>query len=344
MTVLEVFGVIIGAIIVGILLFKVILETWALFGDFPKRLTTFRKRYWWTMAKTITSLIFLLYGTWTLYCIYQFTNGDSWAAKLLAGITLALFSAILLGFTVKIWRVAHKYKKLEGDASALYEDKTVWVKYSLFYDGYKKTYWWLFVPSLLYMFAKGCVIAGANGHGMVQSIGQLVVEALMLILLLWSRPYERKSGNWINIVIQIVRVLSVVCIFVFVEQLGIAQTTKTVTGVVLIVMQSVLSLVLAILIAVNSIIICCKENPHRRQRKAAEKLNGNRSRSGRDLDALTPLDAQNSLLEYPAEYKGGRRASFVAMNPLASPRRGYNPISSRHNAPERLLDDAASMG
>jgi hypothetical protein len=272
MTVLLIFAIVIAAITVGILLFKVILETWALFGSFPKSLTNFRKRYWWLLAKTITNLILILYGVWTLYCVYQFTNGDSWAAKLLAGVTLGIFTAILAFFTWKIWQLANRFKKLEGDATGLFEDKEIWRKYSLFYDAYKKSYWWIFVPSIVYMFAKGCVIAGADGHGLVQTSGQLIIESLLLILLLWSRPYSLKSGNWINIIIQVVRVLSVVCILVFVEQLGISQTTKTISGLVLVVMQSVLTAVLAILIAVNAIIICCRDNPHRKKRKEAGKF------------------------------------------------------------------------
>lgn len=269
MTVLLVFVVIVAAIIVGILLFKVILETWALFGTFPKRLTSFRKRYWWVIAKTVINLILIVYGVWTLYCVYQFTNGDSWAAKLLAAVTLVGFTSILAFFTFKIWRLARKFKKVEGDASALFEDKETWRKYSLFYENYKKTYWWVFVPAIVYMFAKGCVIAGAEGHGMYQTVGQLIIESLLLALLLFSRPYTRKTGNWINIIIQVVRVLSVVCILVFVEELGVAQSTKTITGVVLIVMQSVLTGLLAILIAVNALVVCIKENPHRKRRKAA---------------------------------------------------------------------------
>lgn len=271
MTVLLVFAVVIASIAVGILLFKVILETWALFASFPKNLTGFRKRYWWFMAKTIINLILLLYGVWTLYCVYQFTNGDSWAAKTLAGVTLTLFTAILGFFTFKIWQLAQESKKTEGDVSALFENKKLWVKYGLFYENYKKSYWWLFVPTIVYMFVKGCIIAGGDGHGLFQAAGQLAVEAVLLILLLWSRPYTLKSGNWINISIQVVRVLSIICILVFVEQLGINQTTKTITGVVLIVMQSVLTGVLAILIAVNALIVCCKVNPHRKRRKEAGK-------------------------------------------------------------------------
>ena len=53
------------------------------------------------------------------------------------------------------------------------------------------------------------------------------------------------------------------------EKLGIAQTTKTITGVVLIAVQTSLTAILAILIAVNAIITCCKENPHRKRRKEA---------------------------------------------------------------------------
>jgi len=272
MTVLLIFAIVLAAITVGILLFKVILETWALFGSFPKRLTSFRKRYWWTLAKTITNLILLLYGVWVLYCVYQFKNGDSWAAKTLAGVTLGAFTAVLAFFTWKIWSIAHKFKKLEGSPGALYDNKEVWRKYSIFYENYKKNYWWIFIPAIVYMFARGCVIAGADGHGLAQAAGQLIVEAMLLIVLLWSRPYSLKSGNWINIVIQVVRVLSVVCILVFVEELGMSQTTKTVTGLVLVVVQASLTGVLAILIAVNAIIICCKENPHRKKRKEAGKF------------------------------------------------------------------------
>ena len=372
MTVLLVFAIVVAAISVGILLLKVILETWALFGSFPKKLTNFRKRYWGLLARTITNLILILYGVWTLYCVYQFTNGDSWAAKALAAVTLAVFTAILAFFTFRIWQLARRYKKAEGDTSALFENKETWRKYSLFYDSYKRGYWWLFMPAIVYMFAKGCVIAGGNGHGLSQTAGQLIIESLMMILVLFVRPYVTKSGNWINAIIQIVRVLSVVCILVFVEELGIAQSTKTVTGVVLIAVQSVLTLVLAILIAVNSIIICCKENPHRRRRKEAgmistvntfsnaltdislEKLN-------RDLDNLTPLDARNSLLMDPVDYRNAKdppvkgyplsaydsRTSLDVVRPYrdeTSPPRSARPAWGRKESADALVSSAASMG
>ncbi|KAL2134884.1 hypothetical protein VTI74DRAFT_10519 [Chaetomium olivicolor] len=271
MTVLLIVAIVVAAIVVGILLVKVVLEFWALFGSFPKSLAGFRKHYWGSIARAITSLILLLYGIWVLYCVFQFTRGDSWAAKVLAGVTLFLFTAILAFFSWKIWSTARKLKRMNGDVAELYENKNIWVKYSLFYESYRKDYWWIFVPTILYMFVKGCVMAAADGHGMVQTVAQLIVEGVMLILLLWSRPYERRSSNVVNIAIQVVRVLSVVCILVFVEEFGIAQTTKTVTGMVLIAVQSALTGILAILIAWNAINACCKENPHRKRRKEMGK-------------------------------------------------------------------------
>ncbi|RMZ69640.1 DUF907 domain [Pyrenophora seminiperda CCB06] len=345
MTVLLVFAIIIAAITVGILLFKVILETWALFGSFPKRLTSFRKRYWWTLAKTITNLILLLYGIWVLYCVYQFKNGDSWAVKTLAGVTLAAFTGVIAFFTWKIWSIANKFKKMEGKPDVLYDDKEVWRKYSIFYENYKKSYWWIFVPTIMFTFARGCVIAGADGHGLAQAAGQLIVESLMLVMLLWARPYSLKSSTWINITISVIRVLSVVCILVFVEELGMSQTTKTVTGLILVVVQASLTGILGILIAVNAIIICCKENPHRKKRKEAEKA--------RNLDNLTPLDARNSLLMDPQEYKGtslpspfGPRTAGYDRVPLAEQNTAYNGPGGRNFGDDQghLLADASTFG
>ncbi|KAK5137182.1 hypothetical protein LTR08_000687 [Meristemomyces frigidus] len=360
MTLLLIWAIIVGAIIVLILLLKVILEAWSSFGNIPKSMESWRKRYWWRLAKVLTNLVLLLYGVWTMYCIYQFTNGDSWAAKVLAGVSLAGFTAVLAFFIWRIYTKAQEYKKLEGDASKLYEDKETWLKYNLFYENYKKSYWWIFVPVIVYMFARGAVIAGGNGHGLYQTCGQGIVEAVMLIFLLWTRPFQRKSGNWINIIIQTVRVLSVFCILVFVEELGISQTTKTITGVALIVVQASLTGILAILIAVNALIACIRENPHNKQRKLNQKLN-------RDFDDLTPLDARNSLLMEPMVQRGESgiyKAPIVTSVPFSDhkgrydyvPPRSYSPGAAtqrsisrpsrfeREDGRDRLVSTAASMG
>jgi hypothetical protein len=64
MTVLLILAIVIAVIIVGILLFKLILELWAQRGSFPQRLAGFRNHYWGTMARTIVNLILAFYGSY----------------------------------------------------------------------------------------------------------------------------------------------------------------------------------------------------------------------------------------------------------------------------------------
>jgi hypothetical protein len=248
--------------------------------------------------------------------------GDSWVAQLLAGVTLAIFTGILAWFTWKIFSTVKRLKSTEGNADALYNDKEYWVKYSLFYESYKKDYWWIFIPTIVYLFAKGCTLAVGDGNGMPQTIAQLVVESIMLGLLIFTRPFERKSSNVIGIAIQTVRVLSVACILVFVHELKIPQDSKTIAGVVLIAIQSALTGLLVILIVWNAINVLIKENPHRKRRKEMGKsfsiqipyekqlLTQPTEKAKRDMDTLTPLDARNSLL---LDRKDNNNISMFAM-------------------------------
>lgn len=185
----------------------------------------------------------ILYGTWVLYCLYQFRNGDSWGAHILAGVTLTAFTALLGFFAIRIFILARRQKALDDQQEAalrtdgehkshdlLFEEKKYMRRYGLFYDQFKTDFWWIFLPLIIYAFAKGAFIALGDGHGLIQTVGQLTCEVVLLVLLLWNRPYNSKTGNVLNSIISIVRVLSVVCLIVFVEELGIAADTKTVTG------------------------------------------------------------------------------------------------------------------
>lgn len=272
MTALLIVAIVIAAIVTCILFVKVVLEVWSLYGKFPESLIGFRNHYWRSIARTITSLILLLYGIWVLYCVFQFTLGDSWAAKLLAALSLAVFTSILAFFGFKIWITAHRLKAQHGDASKLYEEKENWLKYSMFYEAYQKSYWWLFIPMIAYTFIKGCIVAAGNGHGMAQTIVSFIVELAMLALLVFTRPFERRSTTMINIFIAVVRVLSVICVFVFVDEFNVEQTTQTVIGAVMIAIQSTLTVALALLVGWNAINASIKMNPHRKRRKDMGKF------------------------------------------------------------------------
>lgn len=177
----------------------------------------------------------------------------------------------------------------------------------------------------------------------------------MLLLLSWNRPYVAKSAQWINITIQVVRVLSIACVLIFVEELGFSQTTKTVTGVVIMAIQSGLTGLLTILIIVNAIIACIRENPHARRRREAGKLKkvlpsflpawlmtSSLEKMNRDMDDLTPLDARESLLmEHPPVVKDYREVSNFNFAGPYEPYRDQPLPKSRHSpagSTDRLVD------
>jgi len=297
MTVLLIFSIVLASVAVLILLFKLILELYAMCGKLSKPLQSFRKRYWGFLGGTMVRIILIVYGVWTIYCLYQFRRGDSWAAHILAAVTLLLFTAILAFFAIRITVLAKRAKRMEGTPAQLFEDKKNLRRYGIFYDQYKATFWWFFIPFICYLFIKGAFIALGDGHGLIQSAGQIGCEVALLILLIIGRPFNTTAGNVINICISVARVISVVGVLVFTVELQITPTTKTVTGLVLIVVQSVVTAALAILIAVNAIIVCCKENPHVKKRHAAEKA----AEEARMRDNLTPLDPRNSIID-PASY------------------------------------------
>ena len=108
----------------------------------------------------------------------------------------------------------------------------------------------------------------------------------MLTLVLFTRPFGSTQGNLINILIHSVRVIFVVFLVVFAEGMGVAQSTKTLTAVVLIVLQSVLTVFLAIVITVNAILICIRPNPQEQRIIEIEKVD-------LDVDDSIPRELHN---------------------------------------------------
>ncbi|KAK9454636.1 hypothetical protein V1511DRAFT_460240 [Dipodascopsis uninucleata] len=264
MTVLLFFAMIIGVIIVAILLFKLTLEVIAQFGTLSKSLESFRQRYWIFLGSTIVRTIVILYGTWVLYCLYQFKRGDSWATLVIAAVILGIITSIISIYSIRIFLLA-KRSYLDGNIDELYRHKP-WIRvYGLFYGQFKTRFWWFFVPAILVSFGRSAFIALADGHGLVQVIGQIAIETIFVVALLVLRPFNTRAGNIVNSIISVVRVISLVCILVFVEELGISQETTTAVGIALIIVQAVLTCLLAILIIINALISLFSKNPNKRK-------------------------------------------------------------------------------
>jgi len=349
--------IIIALIVVLILLFKVILEAWALFGNFPKGLTGFRKHYWGSMFRTVVMLINLIFPIWVLYSIDQFRQKDAWAPTLLAAVSLAIFASILGFFIVRIWITAQKQIKITGSVAGLFEDKEMWIKYSLFYDNLKRDTWWFFAVYLFYMILRNTLLGALSGMGLAQTISILTIDIIMMVVMCFLRPFEHRTENIVHIMIQVVRAASIGCVLVFVDALKVERSTQTIIGLVLVIVTAVLTVLLVGLMLFNGIYQCVKANPHRKRRKEAGKFIQSTCLLPSPLTSLpekmrneqeyflepTNTNAhkfdndsfsRDTAYKSPAITEGGpRRNSYFASSPP--------PPGMEHR---RLIDNGAGMG
>lgn len=252
MTLLIWWAIIVGVCITVILLVKLILEIWSLKGNLGDKFSSFRQQYWVILGSTLVRLIVIFYGVWVLYCFYQFKIGDSWGTRLLAGITFGILTFVLVTFTLRIIWIAHVASRQKGGLEYLFEHKPWIRRYGLFYDQFKVKYWWCFIPMLLAVFGRNAFVTLGSNNGLVQVIGQLVIDVSLTILLIVLMPFNTKMGNGINIAIQVVRVISLVLLLTFAVQLNLANMVTTGIGMALIVIQSVLTILLVVLICMNA--------------------------------------------------------------------------------------------
>ena len=65
------------------------------------------------------------------------------------------------------------------------------------YAWYRRDSWWVFIVIIFYKFALGLVLAVAEGHPTGQAVAQMIVEAPLLGILAWARPFQLcSSNNW----------------------------------------------------------------------------------------------------------------------------------------------------
>lgn len=276
MTLLIWWAIIVGICIIVILSVKVTLEIWSIRGNPKKRFEGFRKRYHIFLSTTLVRLVLIFYGIWVLYCFYQFKIGDAWGTRLLAGLLFALLTIVLLGFTVRIIYLAHTASKYHGGLEYLFAHKP-WIRmYGLFYDQFKIKYWWMFIPTLLASFGRNAFVALGYGNGLVQVIGQIVIDVILTMFYVCLRPFNTKMGNGINIAIQVVRLISLALLLTFAVQFQLNQIVATGIGMALIVVQAILTILLAVLIGVNACfglfkMTCGNRRNKKKKEKEAEK-------------------------------------------------------------------------
>ncbi|KAL8826106.1 MAG: hypothetical protein Q9191_004001 [Dirinaria sp. TL-2023a] len=119
---------------------------------------------------------------------------------------------------------------------------------------FRRTRWWFFAVWLVYEFIRACFYAGAAGQAATQVFGLLIIEFVALVAFCILRPFEGARLNVIMVYcLGFSKVTTLALSAAFDTRFNLQRITTTVIGIVIIVIQGILTIVLMIAIAVGAI-------------------------------------------------------------------------------------------
>ena len=138
-------------------------------------------------------------------------------------------------------------------ATSVHEDEEFTKKFGWLAARFRRTRWWFFGPWLLYELIRACFFGGASGNPVGQVFGLLIVEFIAFIVIIVMRPFEGQRLNALMVYLLGFSKVSTVALSAACDvRFNIARISTTVVGVVIIVIQGVLTIVLMAAIVVGA--------------------------------------------------------------------------------------------
>ncbi|KAI9682518.1 MAG: hypothetical protein M1829_000311 [Trizodia sp. TS-e1964] len=150
------------------------------------------------------------------------------------------------------WRVHHIDN--DPDRVSVHEDTDFIMKFGWLSARFRRTRWWFFAVWLTYEFVRACFYGGAAGHPLTQVFGLLLVEIIALIVIIAMRPFEGARLNALMVyLLGFSKVATLALSASFDIRFNLDRIITTVIGIVIIVIQGILTIVLLIAIVVGAI-------------------------------------------------------------------------------------------
>ncbi|KAK1139075.1 putative flavin carrier protein 3 [Aspergillus melleus] len=225
-------------------------------------LKTFRQK-WTLVAKgVIFRLVLIGFPQMLILCLWEFTQHDSPAEVLLAAVTL-LGMMLSIGFAAfRVIRLARRSLVThQNPAYLLYSNAPFLSRWGFLYMHYKATTYYFIVPSLSYTFLRAAFISLSQEAPVVQTVGLLVVQTGMLVVVSVCRPWMNKKTNIYNISITALNFINTIFLLFFADVFDQPGLVTGVMGVVFFVFNTVFILVLLVLILMDSVHAILSKNP-----------------------------------------------------------------------------------
>ena len=142
----------------------------------------------------------------------------------------------------------------EGHLHSIHDNEDYTAKFGWLAARFRRTRWWFFAAWLFYEFVRAIFYAGASGYPLTQVFGLLVIEVLAFVFIVWARPFEGRRLNVLVVYcLGFSKIASVGLSAAFDLRFNLDRIITTVIGVVIIVIQGILTIITLIAIVVGAI-------------------------------------------------------------------------------------------
>jgi hypothetical protein len=176
----------------------------------------FRNGWTSVLRGILYRLVLIGFPQMVVLCLWELTRRDSVAEVILAVLMFVSMTGILGWAAIRVIALAKRSVTMHRNpAYILYSNPKFLHTWGFLYVQYRATAYYWVVPALVYIFAKGAFIALAQGSGIVQAIGLLIIETSALVASAIFRPWMDKKTNTFNIAILVVHFINAVCLLMF---------------------------------------------------------------------------------------------------------------------------------
>ena len=154
--------------------------------------------------------------------------------------------------SLPFWRL--RYINEDPQRVEVHQDEDYLKRFGWLAARFRRTRWWFFALWLVYEFVRACFYGAAAGQPLVQVFGLLIVEFIALVVIVAMRPFEGARLNALMVyLLGFSKVATVALSAAFDSRFNLARITTTVIGIVIIVIQGILTVALMIAIIIGAI-------------------------------------------------------------------------------------------
>jgi hypothetical protein len=142
----------------------------------------------------------------------------------------------------------------EPDRTRVHQDEEYIKRFGWLYARYRLSRWWYFIFWLGYQFLRACFIGGATTNPLAQVFGLFIVDILSLVVIAAINPYEGQRNTAVAVwLLGINKVTTTGLSVAFLPDFNLDRIVATVIGVVIIVIQALLTIAVMVLIILSGI-------------------------------------------------------------------------------------------